>query len=516
MTIPNKRIDIREIEKAFYEREQALTMAKEKAEQELVAVKEDLEKERALNKDLESELVQLHAQLVELSTKLAKATSRDEKKILKKEIEKLKKNMSSLAQENFSSSSEKRNNKKKPHKKPKRPKHTGKTPQPKLEKETVECKLEKDACHCATCGGDFKEVEGKHTTQETIVVVERKYKIITYEKQHYRCSCSHKKVAPAPVTSLRKRGRYDISVAIQVALDKYMDHLPLECQVRRMNRSGLKVTSQAMWDQIDALAAFLKLIYKAIGEKALSLSYLHMDFTNWYVTIRKGKKRTHYLTCLSHDQIVYFKIIPRRNQVEVAQLLGDYSGVIISDADKTITSLQKAKDRGVNITVKTKDNKKEKVYFQCNYTQAGCWSHARRPFYKAEKLYLPSSDILDQIQELYHKEAEFKEQANGDRALLVSIRKQHRPKECKAIVDKIYQLKDELKAKLKNDILGYLKKGIDYLENQEDALCHFLKEPNIEMDNNEAERLIRPSVQGRMRLVKKSARIAYPLMVLVL
>jgi transposase len=263
-----------------------------------------------------------------------------------------------------------------------------------------------------------------------------------------------------------------------------------------MNRYGLKVTNQTLWDQINPLSTLLTPIYNAIGTQALSQSYLHMDFTNWYVTVRKGKKRTHYLTCLSHDQVVYFKIIPRRNKVEVSHLLGDYAGIIISDADKTITSLRKGKSRGVTITV-MKEGKKEKIPVQCDYSQGGCWSHARRPFFKAEKLYLPCSDILDAIQSLYKKESEYKLQANGDRTLLKSIREKHRFKDCQPIVDKIYELKDKLKGRLKNDILGHLKKGIDYLENQKSQLCFFLTKPDIDIDNNEAERMIRPSVQGR-------------------
>ncbi|MFL5358823.1 transposase [Archangium sp.] len=53
---------------------------------------------------------------------------------------------------------------------------------------------------------------------------------------------------------LQPGGRYSVDFAVEVAVAKYLDHMPLEWQVRIMQREGLVVDSQTLWDQIDALA----------------------------------------------------------------------------------------------------------------------------------------------------------------------------------------------------------------------------------------------------------------------
>ena len=49
-------------------------------------------------------------------------------------------------------------------------------------------------------------------------------------------------------------GRYSLAFAIKIALDKYLDHIPLARQERIMRRHGLEITTQTLWDQLDVLA----------------------------------------------------------------------------------------------------------------------------------------------------------------------------------------------------------------------------------------------------------------------
>ncbi len=44
-------------------------------------------------------------------------------------------------------------------------------------------------------------------------------------------------------------GRYSIDFAVDVAITKFADHLPLERQVRQMARDGLDVDSSTLWEQ---------------------------------------------------------------------------------------------------------------------------------------------------------------------------------------------------------------------------------------------------------------------------
>lgn len=49
--------------------------------------------------------------------------------------------------------------------------------------------------------------------------------------------------------------------AIDVAIDEYVNHLPLDRQRRMMGRAGLVIDTQTLWDQIDGLARHLEPTY---------------------------------------------------------------------------------------------------------------------------------------------------------------------------------------------------------------------------------------------------------------
>ncbi|MBT7302502.1 MAG: transposase, partial [Victivallales bacterium] len=78
------------------------------------------------------------------------------------------------------------------------------------------------------------------------------YEVQQHEQMAYGCEvCDHKDLALKP-TGFIPGGRYTEEFAAQVVVDKYGDHIPLESQVRRMERAGLTITSQTLWDQTAA------------------------------------------------------------------------------------------------------------------------------------------------------------------------------------------------------------------------------------------------------------------------
>ena len=125
--------------------------------------------------------------------------------------------------------------------------------QPKLPVEEVVHDLDEADKTCASCGGQLAEWEGQFEESDEVEVVERRYVIKRHKRKKYRCRCgSCIETAPAP-RRLIEGGRYSVAFAITVAIDKYLDHLPLERQVRAMGRLGLVVDSQTLFDQLWAL-----------------------------------------------------------------------------------------------------------------------------------------------------------------------------------------------------------------------------------------------------------------------
>ena len=72
----------------------------------------------------------------------------------------------------------------------------------------------------------------------------------------------------------RRGQRYAPEFAVEVAVSKYGDHLPLERQARVMRREGLAVESQTLWDQIEALARVLQPTYEALRRQVLGTENL--------------------------------------------------------------------------------------------------------------------------------------------------------------------------------------------------------------------------------------------------
>jgi transposase len=107
---------------------------------------------------------------------------------------------------------------------------------------------------CPSCGGELRPMQGQFDESEMIDFVEISYRVVKVKQQKYVYRCGGcVETAPGPERATRG-GRYSLAFAIKVALDKYLDHLPLARQERILRRHGVQVTTQTLWDQLAALA----------------------------------------------------------------------------------------------------------------------------------------------------------------------------------------------------------------------------------------------------------------------
>ena len=89
-------------------------------------------------------------------------------------------------------------------------------------------------------------------------VIEVSYRVVKVQQRSIRCTCGGcVETAPGP-ERVTPGGRYSLDFAAKVAIDKYLDHLPLARQERILRRHGLVVTSQTLWDQVNALGRRLE------------------------------------------------------------------------------------------------------------------------------------------------------------------------------------------------------------------------------------------------------------------
>jgi transposase len=327
---------------------------------------------------------------------------------------------------------------------------------------------------CPACGGHLVEMEGQFEESEEVTVVERHFVVTKHKRTKYRCRCNgHIETAPGPV-KLQEGGRYSPDFAVEVAASKYLDHLPLERQVRIMAREGLDVTSQTLWDQTEAMARHLRPTYEAIRAEIFHSPVVGADETYWRVMGHKDEKKRWWAWCLSSPAGVFFRILDSRGEASGAAVLTGYSGVVIADGYTVYDAIARG-DPGLTV--------------------ANCWAHVRRKYLEVEESF-PSAckTVLDLIGELYAVERSVRDSvsATADDEYRHQLA-EARAVRSKEILGRIQKWATEQRV-LPQSGLG---QAIRYMIRLWKGLTAFVGNPHIPLDNNETERALRGPVVGR-------------------
>jgi transposase len=328
---------------------------------------------------------------------------------------------------------------------------------------------------CGQCGGTLAAMGKQVEEYEEVTVIERSFQLVRHRRQKYRCRCNGTVVtAPGPAR-LVPGGRYSAEFAAEVAISKYLDHAPLERQVRIMAREGLTVTSQTLWDQIDALACHLEPSYQALRPRVLGSPVVYADETHWRLMGQQDEKSRWWVWCVASDEAVFYQLLGTRSAKAARSVLCDYRGIVLCDGYGAYEALGRA---GPEITL------------------AHCWAHARRKFIDIEPHYPRAcEEILQLISKLYGVEREASRLALTEGQERLALRTKLREERSRPLVETIYAWAEEQRQKaLPRSGLG---QATEYLLGLWKGLTRFLEDPRIPLDNNAAERALRGVVIGR-------------------
>lgn len=430
----------------------------------------DFDQLKQVTRLLHKENQRLHEKLVKLTRELAKLRGESAQRRLALEIGELQAQMDAV-QRQLGKLSEKRGTGEREggDDKPRQRGH-GPRPQPKLALEEQVHELPPDERNCPACNGQLEPMGEQFEESEEVTVVQRQFKLITRRRRKYRCRCNGAVVtAPGPEGHLvRPGGRYSVEFAVEVAVDKYQHHLPLDRQRRMMLQQGLLIDTQTLWDQLFALYGLLEPSYQALLHRILSRAQVGADETWWRLMERKGSKKW-WDWCLATDDAVYHRIHPNRSAEVVEELLAGYRGVVMSDGFAAYETLARAGPG--------------------RYRQAHCWAHVRRKFIELEPLHPEAcAEVLDLIGELYGIEKTVPDTPDS-----AELRRKVRDERSRKVVQRI---RDWAIAQ-RSSPQSALRKAIDYMLHLWPGLTLFLDDPAITLDNNGAERALRGVVLGR-------------------
>ncbi len=171
---------------------------------------------------------------------------------------------------------------------------------------------------------------------------------------------------------------------------------------------------------------------------------------------------------------VMYYYSPDRKGERPQKHLKDFKGVLHADAYA-----------GYDKLYKSKENPENKI------SEAACWAHTRRKFYEitvASNKASVAFEILKDISVIYDIERHINGKPPGER-------KKYRQEKSKELVNNLFAKMKKYKKDLPQK--GNTAKAIAYALNNELALKAFLEDGKTEIDNNAAERAMRPIAVGR-------------------
>ncbi len=330
-------------------------------------------------------------------------------------------------------------------------------------------------CACPKCGGALRAL-GEDMT-EVLDYVPGSFRVIRHVRPKLSCrSCES--IAQAPVPSLPiERGLAAPSLLSHVLVAKYCDHLPLYRQAEIYARAGVELDRSTLADWVGQTARLVRPLVEAVGTHVMAAERVHADDTTVPVLDPgRGKTKTGRLWCYVRDDrpfageaapaVLYCYSSDRKGEHPRTHL-APFRGILQADGYAGYAGLY---DRGV--------------------TEAACWAHARRKFFDvhaATKSPL-ALEALQRIAALYAIEATIRGQSPDAR---LAVRQgQSAPLFAEL---RIWLEKTQARIPGKSELAG----AIRYTLTRWQALTLVLRDGHACLDNNAAERAMRPMTLGR-------------------
>ena len=261
------------------------------------------------------------------------------------------------------------------------------------------------------------------------------------------------------------------SLLTGIAINKYIDHLPLYRQRQIFKRSDIEIAASTIDSWIAHLGKLFKLLYDSLTQQVKSQTYLQADETTTKVLDENKKGKTHLGYYWAYHaplaSAVVFDYQKGRGIEAPREFLEHYKGYLQTDGYQVY----------------------KHYYANDRVTHLACWAHVRRKFEHALNNNKEIAEhVILEIQKLYSIERKTKE-------LSVEEIKEFRLNEALPIINDLGKyLGHKRNLVLPSSAIG---KAIAYTTNLWSSLQSYLYNGNLQIDNNLIENKIRPIALGR-------------------
>lgn len=337
---------------------------------------------------------------------------------------------------------------------------------------------------CPECGTEMKVI-GKEYVREELVYVPAKI----FRRKHYaevvkcpECGNDESKDSTSETSTKSVIVKAEVNSSVlpksysspellsHILYEKYSKGVPLERQAKDFRNLGADISTATLANWvIESSRLYLKPIYEYLHNELLKKEIIHADETVVQVLHEKNRKATAQsrMWVYCNERIKLYEYRPTRSGQNAVEFLNGYKGYLVCDGYDGYNKLT-----GVR--------------------RCGCWAHARRKFLEA----IPTDpeaaktskakEGYDRINKIFAIESELK-------GLTPDEKQNQRLEQIKPVLDGFYSWLETLM------ISGNTKlaKAIQYALNEKKYLYEFLGNPDVPIDNNMAERAVKPFVIGR-------------------
>jgi len=402
----------------------------------------------------------------------------------------MKEQLGSLREAQYGASSERYKKPKKPDEKKDEPKAPDK---PRVKKPSERypglpinerCMIEDPAPLCPCCAKTMTP-SGMTEDSEQLTVIPKKYEILRLMRMKYRCTCQGAVVTVPSPPRITPGGSYSDEMILDVGLSKYCDLIPIERYSAMAARGGVKdLPPQSLIELTHSLADFVSAAYLKIKQGMLAQRVLRADETP-HRMLEGSDKKSWYLWGFSTPEYCFFECHDTRSGNVASEVL------LKSSCEILLTDVYSGYGKATRIA-----NEQRKCAGLPPIHSAYCNSHSRRYFHKAWSLKDPKTGVslykeaifyLDHYHEIYQLNAAAKGQPPPR---VLELRSQMRPRF------------EEMKKRTLEELASYpdkskYAKALKYFLANYEGLTLFLTDPEVPIDNNSQEGLLRNHVVGR-------------------
>lgn len=329
---------------------------------------------------------------------------------------------------------------------------------------------------CPSCGGALAQLG--EDVSEMLEYIPASFRVIRHVRPKLSCTCCECIVQAPAASRPISRGLAGPGLLAHVMVAKFCDHLPLYHQSQIYAREGVELERSTLADWVGATSRLLRPLVEALRRHVMAGVKLHADDIPIPVLAPgRGKTATARLWVYVRDDRpagqptapgVWFAYSPNRKGEHPQRHLASFSGTVQADGYAGY----------------------DQVYLTRPIREAACWAHVRRKFHElAQAQASPiAKEAIERIAHLYAIEGSIQGRCPQERLAIRRAR--------------AGPLLDDLHAWLSSTLRALSAKSalavaIQYALNRWEALLTYSRDGMVEIDNNAAERALRPVALGR-------------------